>query len=153
MTSKTWNPRSEAPGQSARPDRTSVAVALMAAVVLSLVLNLTVYAANPPPVQTYYVPFTEEQVRTSLVTLYSGTGDDIRTVISIAPAGTRGEALAGLFLVGYIGMAVPVMLLGLALQFIALIPAVIGFGAIMIALLIVTAITLARTSLDRVVRV
>ena len=62
-----------------------VTVALMAAVMLSLVLNLTAYAANPPPVQTYYVPLPEEQVRNSLVTLWGSTGDDIRTVISIAP--------------------------------------------------------------------
>jgi MFS family permease len=67
-------------------------------------------------------------------------------VISIAPAETRGEALAGLFLIGYLGMAVPVMLLGLALQAVPLVPAVIGFGAIMLALLIVAAIAMTRTS-------
>jgi predicted MFS family arabinose efflux permease len=70
----------------------------------------------------------------------------IGTVVALAPAETRGEALAGLFLVGYLGMAVPVMMLGLALQFMPMAPAVLGFGAIMLALLAATAVTLARTS-------
>ena len=69
----------------------------------------------------------------------------IGTVIYIAPAGTRGEALAGLFLVGYVGMAVPVLLLGLLLQTVALVPAVTMFGAVMLVLLATTATMLART--------
>lgn len=69
----------------------------------------------------------------------------IGTVISIAPVETRGEALAGLFLVGYLGMAVPVLLLGLLLQVVALVPSVMMFGGLMLVLLSITAITLART--------
>jgi hypothetical protein len=69
----------------------------------------------------------------------------IGTVIAISAPETRGEALAGLFLVGYIGMAVPVVLLGLILQTMALVPAVMMFGAVMLALIIITAVTLART--------
>ncbi|MDQ4489234.1 MFS transporter [Sinomonas sp. ASV486] len=67
------------------------------------------------------------------------------TVVSIAPAETRGEALAGLFLVGYIGMALPVVVLGLALQALPLVPSVIGFGAVMLVLVAATAVTLVRT--------
>lgn len=69
----------------------------------------------------------------------------IGTVISISAPETRGEALAGLFVMGYIGMAVPVVLLGLILQSIALIPSVIMFGAFMLALILITAVALART--------
>jgi MFS family permease len=69
----------------------------------------------------------------------------IGTVIAITAPKTRGEALAGLFLVGYLGMAVPVVLLGLILQTIALVPAVMMFGAVMLALIVITAVTLART--------
>jgi len=74
------------------------------------------------------------------VTFKSAVG----TVISISAPETRGEALAGLFLVGYLGMALPVMLLGLILQAIPLVPAVMMFGGVMLALLLVTALTLAR---------
>ena len=64
---------------------TLVIVALMSVVMLGFVLDLMAYAAHPPPVQTYYVPLPEDQVRDSLMTLYGGTGDSIRTVVSIAP--------------------------------------------------------------------
>jgi MFS family permease len=68
----------------------------------------------------------------------------IGTVIAISAPQTRGEALAGLFLVGYLGMALPVVLLGLVLQTVALVPAVVMFGAVMLALILITALTLAR---------
>lgn len=68
------------------------------------------------------------------------------TVVSIAPAQTRGEALAGLFLAGYLGMAVPVLLLGLSLLFAPLTPSVLLFGLLMLVLLAVTAVTLRRTN-------
>ncbi|RAN76327.1 MFS transporter [Bacillus sp. SRB_336] len=69
----------------------------------------------------------------------------IGTVIAVSAPETRGEALAGLFLFGYIGMALPVVLLGLILQATALVPAVLMFGAFMLALIVITAVTLART--------
>lgn len=69
----------------------------------------------------------------------------IGTVIAISAPETRGEALAGLFLVGYVGMAVPVVLLGLILQTTALVPSVVMFGVVMLALIVITALTLART--------
>lgn len=70
----------------------------------------------------------------------------LATVIEVAPAHARSEAIAGLFLVGYVGMAVPVMLLGLALLVLALVPAVIGFGVVMLALLATTSVVLVRTA-------
>jgi MFS family permease len=70
----------------------------------------------------------------------------IGTVIAISPPDTRGEALAGLFLVGYIGMALPVVLLGLIMQTVPLVPSVVMFGAVMLALIIITAVTLIRTN-------
>ncbi|MGA4670850.1 MFS transporter [Propionibacteriaceae bacterium Y1923] len=69
----------------------------------------------------------------------------LATVIQLASPGARSEAIAGLFLMCYIGMAVPVMLLGLALQVVSLVPAVIGFGVVMLALLATTATLLVRT--------
>lgn len=52
--------------------------------------------------------------------------------------------MAGLFLVGYLGMALPVVLLGLILQTTALVPSVMMFGAVMLALIFITTVTLAR---------
>ncbi len=68
------------------------------------------------------------------------------TVVSITPAETRGEALAGLFLAAYIGLAVPVILLGLMMQLVSTSLAVAVFGTVMIALLVVTSVMLSRAS-------
>jgi hypothetical protein len=70
----------------------------------------------------------------------------IGTAIAISPPGTRGEALAGLFLVSYVGMALPVVLLGLIMQTVPLVPSVMMFGAVMLALIVITAVTLIRTN-------
>jgi MFS family permease len=79
----------------------------------------------------------------------SGAGATFRsaiaTVIVISPPDTRGEALAGLFLVSYVGMALPVILLGLIMQTVPLVPSVAIFGAAMLALIVITAVTLIRT--------
>ena len=69
----------------------------------------------------------------------------IGTVIAVSPSDTRGEALAGLFLVSYVGMALPVVLLGLIMQTVPPVPSVVMFGAVMLALIVITAITLIRT--------
>ncbi len=55
----------------------------------------------------------------------------ISTVLSIAPAAARGEALAGLFLAAYIGLVVPVLGLGLATQLVSDQVAVLGFAAVL----------------------
>jgi MFS family permease len=57
----------------------------------------------------------------------------ISTVISIAPPQARGEALAGLFLAAYVGLAVPVLGLGLATQLLSTRIAVLGFSAVLLA--------------------
>jgi len=60
----------------------------------------------------------------------------IATVSSIAPPQARGEALAGLFLAAYAGLAVPVLGLGVATQLLSTKVAVLGFG---VALILVVA--------------
>lgn len=57
----------------------------------------------------------------------------ISTVASIAPPQARGEALAGLFLAAYIGLVVPVLRLGLATQLVSGRTAVLGFAAVLLA--------------------
>ncbi len=69
----------------------------------------------------------------------------IGSVIAISSPDTRGEALTGLFLAGYIGMALPVVALGLLMQSVPLIVSVMIFGGVMLALIAVTAFALIRT--------
>jgi predicted MFS family arabinose efflux permease len=64
-------------------------------------------------------------------------------VIRIAPAGGRGEALAGLFLIAYLGMSVPVVLLGLLLEIAPTNPSVVAFGVLMLALLALSTVMVA----------
>jgi MFS family permease len=52
----------------------------------------------------------------------------VATVISITPANMRGEGLAGLFLGSYIGLAIPVVGLGLATLWVSMQVAVLGFA-------------------------
>jgi hypothetical protein len=60
-------------------------------------------------------------------------------VISIAPRQARGEALAGLFLAAYIGLTVPVLGLGIATQLISARSAVLGFAAVLLAVVALVA--------------
>ena len=53
--------------------------------------------------------------------------------------GSRGEALAGLFLMAYLGITVPVVLLGILVQYVATEPAMLAFGALLLVLLGVAA--------------
>jgi MFS family permease len=69
----------------------------------------------------------------------------ISTVIAIAPPIRRGETLAGLFLAAYIGIAVPVLGLGLAAQLVSAQIAVLGFAAVLAA---VAAIASRRLAAD-----
>jgi MFS family permease len=70
----------------------------------------------------------------------------IGTVIAFSASDTRGEALAGLFVVCYLGMALPVVLLGLIMQTFPLVSSVVMFGAVMLALIVVTAVILIRVN-------
>ena len=63
----------------------------------------------------------------------------ISTVISIAPPQARGEALAGLFLAAYVGLTVPVLGLGIATQLVSARSAVLGFAAVLLAVVGVVA--------------
>ena len=66
------------------------------------------------------------------------------TVISIAPDQARGEALAGLFLAAYIGLAVPVLGLGIATQLLSTQVAVLGFAAVLLVVVAAVSIRLVR---------
>lgn len=59
----------------------------------------------------------------------------VSTVVDLAPPATRGEALAGVFLGGYLGLAVPVLGLGVATQFLPARVALLGFAAVVIAVI------------------
>src|ERR1700761_2003680 len=59
----------------------------------------------------------------------------VATVISIAPEQARGEALAGLFLAAYLGLAVPVIGLGIATQYLSTPDALLIFAAALLAAL------------------
>ena len=57
----------------------------------------------------------------------------VSTVLGIAPPGARGETLAGLFLAAYLGLAVPVVALGVATELLSARTAVSGFAAVLAA--------------------
>jgi MFS family permease len=54
----------------------------------------------------------------------------VATVIQISPAETRAEALAGLFLAGYVGLSIPVVGAGIALQFTSAKNTLLGFAVL-----------------------
>jgi hypothetical protein len=62
--------------------------------------------------------------------VFKGT---VATVIAISPPETRAEALAGLFLAGYVGLSVPVVGAGIALQFVDARTTLLGFGIVEVA--------------------
>jgi len=68
----------------------------------------------------------------------------VTTVLSIARPQARGEALAGLFLVAYVGLAVPVLALGLATQLLSARVAVLGFAVLLVAVVAVVSRRLLR---------
>jgi len=63
----------------------------------------------------------------------------ISTVLDIAPAHARSEALAGLFLAAYLGLAVPVLGLGLATQAFSARTALLGFSVVLAAVIALVA--------------
>jgi hypothetical protein len=56
----------------------------------------------------------------------------VTTVLGVARPEARGEALAGLFLAAYVGLAVPVVGLGVATQLLSARVAVLGFAALLV---------------------
>ncbi|WP_138442384.1 MFS transporter [Sinomonas susongensis] len=71
----------------------------------------------------------------------------VASVVRLAPEETRGEALAGLFLSAYIGMSLPVILLGIVLQIMPPAPSALLFGCLMLLLLALAAVTAVRARL------
>jgi MFS family permease len=63
----------------------------------------------------------------------------VATVISITPERTRGEGLAGLFLGAYVGLAIPVVGLGIATLWVSLQVAVLGFAVVLAAVVLTVA--------------
>ncbi|MEO3814716.1 MFS transporter [Sphaerisporangium sp. B11E5] len=58
----------------------------------------------------------------------------VTRVLTLAAPSHRGEALAGLFLIAYIGLAAPILSLGLATHYVQDRTALLGFAAILIAI-------------------
>src|ERR1035441_762714 len=63
----------------------------------------------------------------------------ISTVLEIAPSRARSEALAGLFLAAYLGLAVPVIALGVATQAFSARTALLGFSVLLAAIIALVA--------------
>ncbi len=63
----------------------------------------------------------------------------VGTITATAAPEVRGEALAGLFLIAYLGLIGPALGLGIATQFVTATTAMLGFSAILLALLAATA--------------
>ena len=59
----------------------------------------------------------------------------VGAIAATAPAHQKGETLAGLFLIGYLGLTVPVLALGLATRYVAATTAMLWFTAALLALL------------------
>jgi MFS family permease len=74
----------------------------------------------------------------------AGVGILFRSAIgvaaSLAPAESRGEVLSAMFLIAYTGLALPVLLVGLALAFLPAVPVLVGFVVAVAALVVVSGI-------------
>lgn len=69
----------------------------------------------------------------------------LSTVAMLAPSHARGEAIAGIFLTAYVGLALPVLGIGFASRLgVPLATSLIGFSALVLAVLAVAAATLRR---------
>ena len=72
----------------------------------------------------------------------------VASVIAIAPPALRGETLAGLFLIAYLGIALPVVLLGVLVEYVATNPSIVAFGVLMLALLGIAGAMIGATRRD-----
>jgi hypothetical protein len=68
----------------------------------------------------------------------------VSTVLGMARPEARGEALAGLFLAAYVGLAVPVLALGLATQLLSARVAVLGFAVLLVGVVAIVSRRLLR---------
>ncbi|GAB7039878.1 MULTISPECIES: MFS transporter [Catenuloplanes] len=82
------------------------------------------------------------------VTAGAGAGllfkGSIGTVFSISEPATRGEALAGLFLAGYLGLSIPILGFGFATAAVSTEVALAGFATVVVALAAVVGIRTVR---------
>ncbi len=69
----------------------------------------------------------------------------VGTVVAMATPAERGEALAGLFLISYLGLALPAIGLGIATRYIAVTTAMTWFTGALLALLTTAAVLARRT--------
>lgn len=74
-------------------------------------------------------------------TVFKGT---VGTVIAITPPETRAESLAGLFLAGYVGLSLPVVGAGIALQFVSPRDTLLGFAIVEVVAILAAAPRLLR---------
>jgi MFS family permease len=74
----------------------------------------------------------------------------VATVVAVAEPGRRAEALSGLFLAGYIGLAVPVVGLGLLTQQVEPRVALLVFAAVLAALLVAGLVSMLRPRVNAV---
>ncbi|MFI5934499.1 MFS transporter [Actinoplanes sp. NPDC051494] len=63
---------------------------------------------------------------------------------SLAPPQNRGEVLAGIFLIGYVGLTVPVVGIGVATLSVSLATALVGFAVVIIAIALSAALPLLK---------
>lgn len=68
---------------------------------------------------------------------------------SLAEPARRGEVLAAMFLFAYVGLAVPVLLIGVALSVLPTVPVVVAFVAIVAALVLVSGARMLATAARR----
>jgi MFS family permease len=68
----------------------------------------------------------------------------VATVISITPPSSRSEGLAGLFLGSYIGVAIPVVGLGIATLWVSMQVSVLGLAVVLVAVILMVARRLLR---------
>lgn len=82
--------------------------------------------------------------------LAAGAGVGIQFRASVAVAASlvqpmaRGEVLAALFLIAYFGLAVPVLLVGLALVFLPSVTVLVGFSAIVLVFAVTATLSMSR---------
>jgi hypothetical protein len=58
----------------------------------------------------------------------------VSTAVAVAEPGRRGETLAGLFLAAYLGLAVPILGLGVATEYVSTRVALLGFVGVLLAI-------------------
>jgi hypothetical protein len=68
----------------------------------------------------------------------------VAVAASLALPPRRGEVLAALFLVAYLGLTVPVLLVGLALAFLPSAAVLVGFSVVVIVLAVASSLAMAN---------